>query len=68
MYRLRYPHPAAGCEPHVAGAAGGHGSGPKLKGSNLSSPADGAERDRPLPADDDVAPTDYPLPLVAHVQ
>ena len=51
MYRLRYPHPAVGCEPHVAGAAGGAtGSGLKLKGS--SSPADGAESETDLlPAD-----------------
>lgn len=53
MYRLRYPHPAAGCEPHVASAAGGAtGSGLKLKGSNQSSPGDGAESETDLlPAD-----------------
>ena len=34
MYRLRYPHPSAGCEPRVASAAGGAaGSGLKVKGS-----------------------------------
>lgn len=53
MYRLRYPHPAAGCEPHVVSAAGGAtGSGLKLKGSNQSSPGDGAESETDLlPAD-----------------
>ena len=49
MYRLRYPHPAAGCEPRVASAGGGTtGSGLKIKGSNQSSPADGGESDTDL--------------------
>ena len=53
MYRLRYPHPAAGCEPRVASAAGGAtGSGLKVKGSNQSScsssPADGGESETDL--------------------
>ena len=44
MYRLRYPHPAAGCEPRVASAAGGAtGSVLKAKGSNQSSPDNGGE-------------------------
>ena len=49
MYRLRYPHPAAGCEPRVASAGGGMTvSGLKIKGSNQSSPADGGESDTDL--------------------
>ena len=49
MYRLRYPHPASGCEPRVSSAAASAtGSVLKAKGSNQSSPVDGGESETEL--------------------
>ena len=43
MYRLRYPHPAVGCEPRAAGSGGGGGGGGQLGMKAKGSPADGSE-------------------------